>query len=425
MRNFPVDFLFGAASAAHQVEGNNTNSDFWAMEQVPGGMFKEPSLDSVDHYNRYKEDIDLMAGAGLNTYRFSIEWARIQPARDTFDAKEMAHYRDVLQYCRDKGITPVVTMHHFSSPKWLIEDGGWEDETTVTRFAYYCAHVAKNLGPLMKYVCTINEANMGLQMAKIIKDMARSMMPQVQVGIQPDIGEIMAARMGGMSEVFGGIEPRKIAFFLSGRSEQGDILIMKAHEAARDAMKAICPHLKIGVTLSIYNYQIQSSGEEMARKELEDDFLHYLPYLQKDDFFGLQNYTRKLIGPEGSLPPPEGAELTDMGYEFYPQALANIVRTVAQHLRKPIMVTENGIATGDDTRRVVFIREALSGLQQCIKAGIPVIGYMHWSVLDNFEWMLGFEKRFGLIAVDRTTQKRMPKESLHYLGKIARSGVVE
>lgn len=421
----PRDFMIGAASAAHQVEGNNTNSDFWAMEQMENSMFREPSLDGVDHYHRYKEDIDLMADAGLNAYRFSIEWARIQPDAESFSLAELNHYRDVLQYCHQKGLTPIVTMHHFSSPKWLIEQGGWEDERTIGRFTVYCVRVVQELGNLMEYVCTINEANMGLQMAKVMRDMARTMMPQVQVGVEPDIDGLMASRMHSLSPVFDGIDPKKIAYFLSGRSARGDALIMRAHEAARDAMKTACPHLKVGITLSLYDYQVQLDGEEATRQELEDDFLHYLPYFQKDDFFGLQNYTRKLVGPEGSLPPPEGSELTDMDYEFYPQALGNVVRMVARHLDLPILVTENGIATGDDTRRIAYIKEALEGVEQCIEVGIPVIGYIHWSVLDNFEWMLGYTKRFGLIAVDRSTQNRTPKESLYCLGRIAKAGVID
>jgi beta-glucosidase len=123
MSYFPKEFLLGAATAAHQVEGNNTNSDFWTMEQIPQSLFKEPSLECLDHYNHYREDIDLLAGAGLNAYRFSIEWARIQPDKDTFDQKEIYHYRDMISYCREKGVSPIVTMHHFSSPKWLIQEG--------------------------------------------------------------------------------------------------------------------------------------------------------------------------------------------------------------------------------------------------------------------------------------------------------------
>ena len=150
-------FLLGAATAAHQVEGNNAHSDFWALEQMENSSYKEPSLDAVDHYNRYEEDIQLMADAGLNAYRFSIEWARIEPDKGQFDEHEIAHYKNVLKCCQAHNITPVVTMHHFSSPKWLISEGGWESETTIQHFADYCRYVVSKLGNLMEYVCTITK----------------------------------------------------------------------------------------------------------------------------------------------------------------------------------------------------------------------------------------------------------------------------
>jgi beta-glucosidase len=225
--------------------------------------------------------------------------------------------------------------------------------------------------------------------------------------------------MSELSKVFGGMDPRKIHHFLSGRTAEGDKVIIRAHEKARDAIKAACPHVKTGLTLSLHNFQALPGGEARVESEYDDELLHYLPHLQKDDFIGIQNYSRKLVGPEGTLPPPEGAELTQMGYEHYPQAIGNVIRYVAKHWNKPVLITENGVAAADDTRRVEFIRQAMEGVQSCIADGIPVKAYLHWSLLDNFEWMIGFEPKFGLIAVDRCTQKRTPKESLHYLGSFA------
>ncbi len=418
MKKFDQDFLLGASTAAHQVEGNNTRSDFWAMEQAEGSIFKEPSLDSVDHYNRYREDIDLMASAGLNAYRFSIEWARIQPDKERFDLDEIEHYRQVIQYCRDKGIEPVVTMHHFTSPKWLIEEGGWESEKTADYFAAYCARMATELGDLLNYVCTINEANMGLQLMKIIRDMMAKM-GNVQVGVNLDAGNPMAERMKGASEAFGGMDPQKIHHFLSGRTPDGDRVIIHAHEKARDAMKQIRPELKIGLTLSLHDFQALPGGEANVLAEQDEEFLHYLEHLEKDDFIGVQNYSRKLVGPDGPVDPPEGSEMTQMNYEYYPQGISNVVRFVASHFDRPILITENGIATLDDERRQAFIREALAGVMACIEDGIDVRAYLHWTLLDNFEWMLGFVPKFGLIAVDRKTQQRQPKDSLKLLGSFS------
>lgn len=217
-------------------------------------------------------------------------------------------------------------------------------------------------------------------------------------------------------QVFGTPQPE---IFLGQRSEEGDILIMRAHQAAKEAMKRVKPELKVGITLSLHDIQPVEGGEEQAKKEWEEEFSHYIPYIKEDDFFGLQNYTRTIIGKDGIIPPSEEAELTQMEYEFYPQALGNVIRKVYEELPIPIMITENGIGTADDTRRIAFIKEALNGVKECRADGILVLGYLHWSLLDNFEWQKGFSKTFGLIAVDRETQTRYPKESLRVLGEEA------
>jgi len=169
MKKFAPDFLLGAATAAHQVEGNNIHSDNWAQEHMEHTSFLEPSGDAVDHYHRYEEDIKLMAGAGLNAYRFSIEWARIEPEEGKFDETEVEHYRKVIRCCKENGIEPIVTLHHFTSPKWLISKGGWEAETTPADFARYARYIMERLGGELKYVCTINEANMWIQVAAIAR----------------------------------------------------------------------------------------------------------------------------------------------------------------------------------------------------------------------------------------------------------------
>lgn len=420
---FPENFLIGAATAAHQVEGNNIYSDYWTMELMKSTSFVEPSGEAVDHYNRYEEDIRLMAEAGLNCYRFSIEWARVEPVEGQFDETEVEHYRKVIRCCKENGITPIVTLHHFTSPKWLISKGGWEAESTVEDFKRYCVYIAAQLGSEMEYVCTINEANMGLQLAAIAKRYMKQMLlpkkksetdGKAQVGI--NLKQMLANQKIAAAEnveVFG---TEKLHTFVSQRTEEGDLLIMRAHAAARDAMKAMCPHLKIGLSLSLHDIQAEKGGAKNAAKEWHSEFGHYLPYIKDDDYLGVQNYTRTRIGPFGQLGMPDGAELTQMNYEFYPEALENVIRAVAKEFTGDLIVTENGIATSDDTRRVEFIRRALSGIQNCIADGIPVRGYCHWSLLDNFEWQKGFSMTFGLIAVDRNTQTRHPKESLTYLG---------
>lgn len=419
--NFPDEFLIGTATAAHQVEGNNIYSDFWAMEQMKHSMFAEPSKDAVDHYHHYEEDIRLMAESGLNAYRFSIEWARIQPTEEEWNETEIDHYRKVLLCCHENVITPIVTMHHFSSPKWLISSGGWENPQTAELFAAYCKRVIEELGNLMEYVCTINEANMGVQIAHMMQDENDGKNTEnVQVGLSDlDHTFDFQAAMQETAETFG-CDPTKLNIFLFPRSPEGDKIIIDAHKKARDAMKEVCPKLKIGMTLSLYDIQTIAGGEKKAAEAWEEDFGHYLPAIKNDDFIGVQNYTRKIMGANGAMPVPEGSECTQMGYEYYPQGIAHVVRRVAEVFKGEILVTENGIATDNDERRVEFIRVALEGLLECIEDGIKLKGYMHWSFVDNFEWMAGYVPTFGLVKVDRKTQTRYPKPSLKLLGSMAK-----
>ena len=428
---FPKGFYIGAATAAHQVEGNNVHSDYWLQELLPHSSFTEPSGAACDHYNRYEEDIRLLAGAGLNAYRFSIEWARIEPEEGVFDEQEIEHYRSVIRCCRENGVEPIVTLMHFTSPAWLIRKGGWESESTIEYFRRYASYVTEQLGAELSYICTINEANMGLQLAAISKRYmliaeqvkkaaasgAKKAEGTVQVGM--NFEKMMEnAKFAAMenAQAFGTPQPQ---IFVSARTPEGDQLVMRAHQAARATIKAIRPEIKVGLTLSLHDLQALPGGEGFAEAAWDEEFRHYLPYIEDDDFLGVQNYTRTRYGPQGQLPCPEGAELTQMDYEFYPEALEHVIRRVAEVFKGDLIVTENGVAISDDARRVEFIRRALAGVENCLNDGIQVKGYCYWSLLDNFEWQKGFSMTFGLIAVDRATQRRTPKKSLAFLGGFA------
>ena len=345
-----------------------------------------------------------------------------------FDTAAVAHYRDVIACCKKYGVEPFVTLHHFSSPKWLISKGGWEASTTPEDFAHYVRFIIGELGSELHYICTINEANMGIQVAAIAERYKRQMMAQmqaaqsggnsadgsVQVGI--NLQKMMEGQKAAAAENLEVFGVEKVENFTSMRTREGDLLILKAHELAKKEIKALYPDIKVGLTLSLHDIQPQEDGMERAKKEWDEEFMHYLPYIKDDDFLGVQNYTRSLIGADGQLPNPDGAELTQMNYEFYPEALEHVLRKVAKDFHGDLYVTENGIATADDTRRVAFIDTALKGIVSCINDGLPVKSYFHWSLLDNFEWQKGYSMTFGLIAVDRSTQTRHPKESLSFLG---------
>ena len=416
-------FLLGAATAAHQVEGNNTHSDNWVMEHIPHTDFVEPSGSACDHYNRYEGDIRLLAESGCNAYRFSIEWARVEPKQGKFDQPAIEHYRRVLDCCEKYGVTPIVTLHHFSSPAWLITKGGWAKPFVVSAFARYARKVVEELGSRIPYICTINEANMGMQLNKVIQDMMSSggkgsKEGDVQVGTNTGL-DIKTLLLGMVEQgIAFKCNPLSINAYLRPCNEKKELFVMKAHQAAVKEIKAVCPNAKVGLTLSLFDYQPIEGGEEAAAKLWQEDFGWYLPYIQNDDFLGVQNYSRKIVGAAGALQPAPDAPVTQMGYEDYPQSIGNVLRKVAKEFTGELIVTENGIATSDDARRCAFIKEAFAGVQAAKADGVPVNGYLHWSLLDNFEWQAGYAKTFGLIAVDRTTQKRYPKPSLQVLGSL-------
>lgn len=226
---------------------------------------------------------------------------------------------------------------------------------------------------------------MGVQVAAIAKRYMLQMQAQtakaqtsdgcIQVGI--NLEKMMAGQKAAAEENLKVFCVEKIDNFTSPRTPEGDKIVCRAHEAARTVIKELYPNIKVGLTLSLHDIQPVTGGEENALKEWNDEFTHYLPYLQKDDFLGVQNYTRSLIGPAGSLPAPDGTELTQINYEFYPEALEHVIRKVSEDFKGELIVTENGIATDDDTRRTAFIEQDLSGVANCIRDGPPVKGYFY------------------------------------------------
>jgi beta-glucosidase len=408
---FPKDFLWGTATAAHQVEGNNINSDVWVLEHVPGTPYAEPSGDACDHYHRYREDIALLAELGFNMYRFSLEWARIEPEEGEFSRASLEHYRDMLRACHEHGITPMVTFHHFSSPRWLITSGGWEGPDTPDKFARYCERTTKYLGDLIGAACTINEANIASVLTKL--------------GFGPSIEKIHQAPWWSTAANAFGIAPDRLAPFLYALTPKAVDTVVTAHRKGMEAMKAGPGDFPVGITLALLDIQAIEGGETLAdqmRREINDVFLEKL---HGDDFVGVQTYSRTRFGPDGLLPAEEGVELTQMDYEFWPEALEATIRYAAAKTGLPVIVTENGVAATDDTRRIAYIRRALKGVSNCLKDGLDVRGYTYWSAFDNFEWSLGYRPTFGLIAVDRETQERTVKPSARWLGAVARANAFE
>lgn len=404
---FPPGFLWGTATAAHQVEGSNTNSDFWVLEHVPESPFREPSGDACDHFWRYPEDIRMLAALGFTSYRFSIEWARVEPEPGCFSRAALDHYRRMLACCHEHGLVPCVTFHHFTSPRWLAADGGWEDMATVDRFARYCERTTAHLGDLIGFAGTINEANLGAALV------AGGYFPRQGFRNHPAFAEA-ARRCGGTADRFGP--------FLLGDPLRIHDVMLAAHVKARDVIKGTSRRrFPVGVTISMQDYVALPGGEAARDAARATSFDAFLDAARADDFVGVQTYTRTRFGPEGPAGPEPGVPVLIMGYEYWPEALGGTVRYAAERARVPVYVTENGIGTDDDVQRIDYVTRALAALTACLRDGIDVRSYFYWSLLDNFEWLFGYGPRFGLIEVDRTTQRRTVKPSAGFLGRIARA----
>ncbi len=395
---FPDGFLFGAAVSAHQVEGGNVNSDWWWWEHLESTPVHEPSGDGCDFYHRYREDVSLLAGFGLNAFRFSIEWARIEPAEGEFSRAALDHYRRVLEACRESNVMPVVTFHHFTLPRWLQDAGGFASERFPSLFERYCDRAAAALGDLIGVACTINE-------------------PQ---GL-------------GSSGYLLGINPPGHTDDREGAQRAVDNLL-EAHRLGGAAIRSRF-NIPVGVTLAMPDIQYEDGAQPgNSSLEVESRVIDwFLELAKKDEFVGVQTYTRFRIGPEGSRSPghdwsdllremTETETATQMGYEDYPQALGGAIRRAAKSCPGlPILVTESGIATAHDARRIAYMETALREVQACLAEGIDVRSYLYWSWLDNFEWAFGYAPTFGLVAVDRQTFARHPKPSAAWLGQVARS----
>jgi beta-glucosidase len=386
-RRFPEGFTWGTATAAHQIEGGNWNNDWWQWEHTPGSGCVEPSGDGCDSWHRWGDDVALCAELGFDNYRFSIEWSRIEPEPGEWSTAAVEHYRRQGEALLAAGVDPVVTFHHFTTPRWLAAQGGWAEPSTADRFAAFCERAAGELAPVLRKACTINEPNIVSTMGQL-------------AGVFPPGNRDAETR------------------------RRANATFCDAHRKAVDAIRRAAPGVPVGLTLSMTDYQAVDGGEskrDRIRYRMEDEFLEAT---EGDDFLGVQTYSRSRVGPDGPLGNEDGVDVLVMGYEYWPQSLAATIRRAWEVTggEVPIVVTENGIGTDDDDQRIRYVTAALDGVLDCIDDGIDVRGYTYWSLLDNFEWAFGYEPRFGLVEVDRATFERRPKASARWLGGVARAG---
>lgn len=406
---FPDGFLWGASTAPHQIEGNNTASDLWYLEHQQPTVFKEPSGDAANSFLLWEQDLDLARSIGLNAYRFGVEWARIEPAKGQFSQAMIDHYARIVDGCRARGLTPVVTFSHFSAPLWFSAQGGWSNPESADVFARYADKVARAIGDRIHAAITFNEPN-------ILLLLQNANVPPELWNIQKLTLETAAKRLG---------VPRFLSANVAGLNDLPDLQkgLLAAHKAGRAAIKAAAPRLPVGLSLAMMDDQAvgRISQRDARRQQM---YGAWLDVAKGDDFLGVQNYERALWGPQGRLPAPADAVHNWSGSEVYAPSLAGAVRYAHQATGVPILVSEHGVGTDDDTVRAALIPAALRDLKHAIDDGVPVMGYCHWSLIDNFEWVFGYRPKFGLASYDPVTFARTPKPSAAVLGSIARANRV-
>jgi beta-glucosidase len=398
LRRFPDGFLWGTATSAHQVEGGNTNNDWYRWEQEGHVLDGQVSGEACDHYCLYEQDFDLAAEMGNNSHRLSIEWSRIEPELGRFDQNQVLHYRRVLEALKKRGMKTMVTLWHFTLPQWFADRGGWEGRDAVRLYVRYVEFIARELGDLVDFWQTINE-------------------PMIYLGQAYGTG----AWPPGRKRLW-----RFVRVFAR---------LAKAHRAAYNRLHAVLDterdKIQVGIAQNVVTYEPYRRYSEVDALfiRLVDRLFNHQFFMWtrgKHDFIGINYYFHYRVKYRPTKASQfffevhtENREVSDLGWEIYPPGIFEALMSFTRY-GLPIYITENGIASADDGKRPRFLVAMLKEVYHAIKAGADVRGYFHWSLLDNFEWEKGFKGRFGLVAVDFRTQKRTPRRSYYVYQDICR-----
>jgi beta-glucosidase len=420
---FPEGFLWGTATAAHQVEGHNTNNDWWAFEQGPGAIWhNDRSGRACDWWRHAERDFDLMAEMGHNSHRLSVEWSRIEPQEGTFNPEAIARYREMLVGLRQRGIEPMVTLFHFSSPLWLARKGGWRAPAAIGCFRRFVRHTVEQLGDLVKLWCTINEPNVYAAMGYLFGAHAPGLRSL------PLYFRVLRHLLQAHGEAY------RLIHAVDGSAQVGLVKNLQIFEALDPAVR-LSVRL-VGLLDRLFNdITLQAPRDGRLRFPLLLAPATYGPLVDSLDFWGVNYYTRQRLSLRGlnldllaMLQPTPGAEVSDHGRhgtygEIYPLGMRRVLERVAA-LGKPIYVTENGLPDAADRQRPRFLLDHLAQVQRAIVAGADVRGYYHWSMTDNFEWTEGWGLRFGLVALDQSSQIRTPRPSARLYTDIIRANAI-
>lgn len=420
--NLPPQLKFGTATAALQIEGGDTRNNWYRFCEQNRTKDGTHCIVADDHWNRYEEDIGLMQEMNQQLYRMSVEWSRIEPEPGRFDEEALRHYRNEIGLLIDRGIQPLVTLHHFSHPIWFEDKGGWENPDSVACFKRFCDKVVSSIGDLVAEWVTINEPNVyveGTYSSVIYPGGKASVASYFKAAKHMALAHIEAYRL--------------IHRIRSQRGFPGTTLV------------GVANHLRV------FETEPGSRMAKLPRKLLEYGFhtlfLESMVYGQFKfplgfggyplgkgvfcDFMGINYYSRDIVAFSwnparlfSDLRVKEGAPTNDMGWEIYPEGLYRVCKTMWEKYRKPIFITENGICDARDAMRTRFLYDHLQAVARLCEDGVQVERYYHWSLLDNFEWNEGLTPRFGLIEVDYDTQKRTIRQSGRLYGEISKAKAV-
>jgi beta-glucosidase len=406
MKTFPDGFLWGAATAAYQVEGGIENCD-WAKAAREG---KVPACGKAcDHYNRYEEDFDIARELGHNCHRISIEWARIEPEEGRWDEAEVEHYRKVIDALRARRLKPFITLWHFTLPQWFADKGGFEHPDAVRIFARYCGFIVQRFGNDCRHFATMNEPGVFVS-----NGWRRGSWPPFSAW--PGIHFIGA--VPGHREFAGqDVSWRNILRYFRMMRR-----LAEAHNAAYDAMKAAGFGVEVGIVHQVILFHANGNPfNKLLAALMNWHWTHSFigRVHRKCDSVGVNYYLHKKFGDTNVY------DKTDMGWDVFPEGLCDALLMLKRY-DKPLWVSEAGVADAEDRIRADYITRLIRCMHTAIEKGADVRGYMYWSLLDNYEWAHGFEKRFGLVAVDYATQERKVRPSAYvYKAIIERNGLVE
>ncbi len=415
--HFPPDFLWGTATAAHQVEGYNRNNDWWQWEQEGHILHGHQSGAACNWWENAEADLERAAEMGTNAHRLSVEWSRIEPEPSVFDDQALSRYREILQAMHTLGIEPMVTLHHFTNPLWLVEKGDFDTDIVVDYFQRYTAKAVAALGDLVPKWVTINE-------------------PMVYV---------LFRYLGGVFPA-----PQRAGWDAAMRAVRH---LLRCHAAAYQAIKAAYPEALVGVGKHFRPIEPWPAGNQ-ASNRLNTWWARRLSWVFNDiwmesmhtgrlywpvgrgkvpglagsfDFTGVNYYSRSYVrfpprpGRLYEMDALPGAIMSDANFvELYPAGLFRVLKGMLRY-KKPIYITENGLPDQNDTLRPRYLLTHLREVWRAINFAYPVMGYYHWSLVDNFEWDRGWTQRFGLIEMDPETQERRPRPSAQLYSEICHS----